>query len=226
MGIKTGVGKFILFTAIIGLIFSIASIPTDAFADDKGKKKSVFLAKIKKIVDEDKENKDNKPQRKGSTPIPLSTVCFDKTLTQWIMEGKTVIRGTDGNDRLKGKGTDEVIAGGPGRDTITAAGGDDIVCGGPDDDTIVGGGGDDKLDGEEGDDTVKGGDGEDLVIGGPGEDVLRGGEDDDLIDAQDLEKDNIHGGDPKSDTDTCLVDEEEKRIKGCEIEITTYFGLG
>jgi len=227
MGIKTGLSKLILFSAIIGLIFSIGSIPTDAFADHKNIKKSVFLDKIKKF-DEIKKKIEQKlidiKKKKNRTPIPLSTVCFGKTLQEWLDEGKTVIRGTDGNDRLKGKGKPEVIAGGPGNDVITAAGKDDIVCGGPGKDTILGGGGDDKLDGEEGDDVVKGGAGEDLVIGGPGEDELRGGADADLIQAQDLELDNIHGGNPKSDSDTCVVDEVEEKIKGCEIIITPYMG--
>ena len=239
MDIVLGVGKLILFTAIAGLIFSIASLPTDAYADHKNKKKSVFLNKIKDIIDELKNDpkkiddikskikdklKEIKDERKGGTLIPLSTICFDKTLQEWMDDGFKVIRGTDGNDRLKGKGKPEVIAGGPGNDFITAAGKDDIVCGGPGNDTILGGEGDDKLDGGEGDDTIKGGGGEDLVIGGPGEDTLRGGEDNDLIEAQDLELDNIHGGNPKADTDICVVDEVEEKIKGCEIIITPYNG--
>jgi len=223
MGTIKKVSQLIMFTAIIALVFGTGSLTTESLAQEEKNNQG-------KGVKPDKPDKPDKPNAKPPKGAPLdedTTFCFGLSITEWRALGThTVIVGTDGNDRLKGKGEPEVIVGGPGNDVITAAGDDDVVCGGPGDDKILGGGGDDQLDGGPDEDIVKGGDGEDLVIGGPGEDELRGGEDDDLIQAQDLELDNIHGGNPKSDTDTCEVDEVEEKIKGCEVTITPYVGLG
>ncbi len=64
------------------------------------------------------------------------------------------ITGDDGDNRLEGRGGDDVIAAGAGADVL------------------VGGDGMDTLDGEDGDDWIEGGLGEDTLIGGAGLDTL------------------------------------------------------
>jgi len=139
-------------------------------------------------------------------PVPLNTICFDKTLQEWVDEGFNLVRGTDHRDKLKGTDGNDIIAGGDGPDKILAGDGDDVVCGG------------------DGTDFIIGGDGEDMVDGEGGSDIIKSGDDDDIIFAVDGEEDNIHGGDPKN-SDTCIVDGdvvggepiiEEKSVKGCE----------
>lgn len=69
----------------------------------------------------------------------------------------TTIRGTAGNDRIKGTPKRDVIAAGAGNDVVKGLGGDDLICGGPGNDLLLGGRGDDVLDGGPGKDRLKGG---------------------------------------------------------------------
>ncbi|WP_432519660.1 ExeM/NucH family extracellular endonuclease [Kineococcus sp. SYSU DK006] len=85
------------------------------------------------------------------------------------------IRGTEGNDVLKGTNGRDVIMGLGGNDVITGGNGDDVVCGGAGDDTLSGGNGDDVLVGGFGDDRLAGDNGADVLIGGPGTDALEQG---------------------------------------------------
>ena len=84
----------------------------------------------------------------------------------------STITGSDGNNRLVGTPTDDVIS---------AGGGDDRVVGRTGNDTIDGEGGDDVLSGGSGNDSVSGGDGNDRIYGGEGNDTLDGGNNDDVI---------------------------------------------
>src|SRR3712207_6108960 len=86
------------------------------------------------------------------------------------------IRGTDGNDTLRGTTGVDVIMGLGGNDTITGGNADDVVCGGAGDDSLAGENGNDVLLGGFGVDTLDGGNGDDTLVGGPGEgDVLTQG---------------------------------------------------
>lgn len=76
------------------------------------------------------------------------------------------IKGTPGNDVLRGTNKDDVICGLGGNDTIYGRGGHDIV---------LGGAGNDRLFGGSGHDTLLGGNGNDALIGGSGTNVLLGG---------------------------------------------------
>ena len=86
------------------------------------------------------------------------------------------IKGTAGNDILRGTNGVDVIMGLGGNDTITGGNGDDVICGGQGDDTLAGGNGDDVLLGGFGVDTLAGDNGADELVGGPGAgDVLTQG---------------------------------------------------
>jgi hypothetical protein len=76
------------------------------------------------------------------------------------------LRGTLGDDRLRGTRKADVIVTGGGDDTVTGRSGDDIVCGGSGDDHIMGGGGSDLLLGQKGKDVLAGGAGTDACHGG------------------------------------------------------------
>ncbi|MGY1787372.1 ExeM/NucH family extracellular endonuclease [Geodermatophilus sp. SYSU D00698] len=78
------------------------------------------------------------------------------------------IRGTDGDDVLRGTNGVDVIMGLGGEDTISGGNGDDVVCGGAGDDTLSGENGADVLLGGFGLDTLAGGNGDDTLVGGPG----------------------------------------------------------
>ncbi len=109
--------------------------------------------------------------------------------------------GTEGRDRMQGRGGDDDIAafggrdvvfgglgddnisGGAGRDTLHGEEGDDVIAGGADADWIFGGDGNDRLFGEAGDDHLQGDAGRDLLDGGDGKDTLSGGEGDDFLSA-------------------------------------------
>jgi Ca2+-binding RTX toxin-like protein len=85
---------------------------------------------------------------------------------------KPTIRGTAGDDVLRGGNGVDVIMGLGGNDRITGGNGDDVICGGAGEDTVTGDNGNDVLLGGFGDDRVAGSNGEDTLIGGPGTDVL------------------------------------------------------
>lgn len=91
------------------------------------------------------------------------------------------LRGTSGDDLLKGSGANDeingldgndVIHGYGGRDALTGDGGDDWVYGGDGNDHVVGGPGVDQIFGENGDDTLISGLGADHVWGGLGRDIF------------------------------------------------------
>ena len=130
-------------------------------------------------------------------------LCFGSLATPGLL-------GTAGRDKIHGTGADEVLIGLGGNDRITGGGGDDKICGG------------------DGNDFLIGGDGEDMIDGGLGEDIINSGNDSDMIFAQDGEPDVIHAGDPKADSDVCTIDAEddEKKVRGCEIKIEPYEILG
>ncbi len=80
------------------------------------------------------------------------------------------IRGTAGDDVLRGGNGVDVVMGLGGDDTITGGNGDDVVCGGAGNDSLTGDNGDDRLLGGFGVDRLDGADGDDTLVGGPGDD--------------------------------------------------------
>lgn len=101
--------------------------------------------------------------------------------------GFQIIEGGNGKDLLVGN---------DGKDKIYGENGDDILIGLGGNDMLFGGRGDDYLDGGEGRDMLDGGRGDDILDGGAGADTLTGGRGDDLfvLDAE--------GGEGNADTIT------------------------
>ncbi len=104
------------------------------------------------------------------TSEPMPEAGPESPLDQPSVAELTVIRGTDGQDRLRGTALNELIQGFEGSDALRGEAGDDILMGG------------------RGSDVLKGNQGSDLLIGvdletaGRGErDVMRGGDDADIF---------------------------------------------
>lgn len=130
--------------------------------------------------------------------------------------GETLI-GTDGDDTLRGKNSNDIIRGGlgidslyggngqddlsgdEGIDTLYGGNGKDTLSGGLDDDTLYGDNGKDALSGDDGNDTLYGGNGVDTLLGGDGDDRLDGGRG----------GDHMSGGDGN---DTYVVDSRPDKI--------------
>jgi Ca2+-binding RTX toxin-like protein len=86
-----------------------------------------------------------------------------------------LIKGTFGNDWLRGYATNDSIAGGAGNDTMSGAAGNDTLNGGRGMDQLYGDAGFDFLDGGSSRDQLDAGDGDDTLNGGTGRDTLTGG---------------------------------------------------
>lgn len=108
------------------------------------------------------------------------------------------IIGTEGRDKIKGTDGPDVIVAKGGNDKIKSGGGDDTICAG------------------DGKDFIITGDGKDWIDAGSGRDIIKSENGDDMIFARDGQPDDINAGKP-SNSDSCQVDEKEKKIKGCEI---------
>lgn len=92
-----------------------------------------------------------------------------------------VIDAGDGDDRVRGLGSDDAIFGGSGNDRLFGEGGNDVILGGDGNDRIFGGSGDDLLHGQDGNDRLNGDDGDDVLNGGAGDDGLIGGDGNDIL---------------------------------------------
>ena len=86
------------------------------------------------------------------------------------------IRGTEGDEVLRGSNGRDVVMGLGGDDVLHGGNADDVLCGGAGEDAVAGGNGADVLVGGLGDDVLDGGNGDDALVGGPGEDVLEEGQ--------------------------------------------------
>ena len=107
-------------------------------------------------------------------PVPL--VSPNPASSEPSCRGRApTIMGTNGDDRLRGTGADDLIAALGGDDRILGLGGNDTICGGSGDDRLGGGAGGDALLGNKGDDRLRGGAGGDLLLGGQGDDREAGG---------------------------------------------------
>jgi RTX calcium-binding nonapeptide repeat (4 copies) len=128
--------------------------------------------------------------------------------------------GTNGSDRLvgrgegpnqtKGRGGDDRIDGGRGGDCLSGEGGDDIIRGGTQGDLIEGGPGDDKLLGEGMIPFSQASN--DTILGGPGEDRIKPGWGADHVLARDDERDRIDCG---YGLDVAVVDRADI-VRNCE----------
>ncbi|WP_088889041.1 calcium-binding protein [Leptolyngbya ohadii] len=94
---------------------------------------------------------------------------------------KDIFFGLGGNDRLLGNGGNDILNGGTGNDWMTGGDGNDFLNGGAGNDTIRGDGGNDRILGGNGNDTIDGGSGRDVVLGGNGNDNIQGGDDNDRL---------------------------------------------
>lgn len=94
---------------------------------------------------------------------------------------RCTIKGSAGDDHLRGTAASDVICARGGNDRIAGLDGDDMVYGGGGDDTVVGGRGADMIHVDGGTDLVYGGRHADRIHGGYGSDVLVGNGGDDTI---------------------------------------------
>lgn len=85
------------------------------------------------------------------------------------------IKGTDFNDKLKGKFGNDLIEGKKGNDKISGLFGNNYLDGGNGEDKLNGGFGNDTQLGSDGNDTLNGGFGKDTQLGSDGNDILKGG---------------------------------------------------
>ncbi|EFO28694.1 outer membrane adhesin like protein [Roseibium sp. TrichSKD4] len=138
---------------------------------------------------------------------------YEGGITSTLFEGKTVVYGTEFDDRMYYSITTEgnnvldktasvagiwsfdlshhkdatnglALVGGHGDDRIVGFKYDDYLFGGGDNDTLYGRDGEDVLDGGKGQDELTGGQGNDRLLGGDNSDVLRG-DDDEVADLLD-----------------------------------------
>ena len=112
-----------------------------------------------------------------------------------------IVRGTEGNDFLRGSRDFEGILGLGGDDIISARDGDDFVDAGDGNDRVKGGRGDDMLEGRRGNDRLRGGRGNDILFGEEGDDRLHGGAGDDTLNGG-AGDNRLNGG---SDSDTFVL---------------------
>jgi len=86
-----------------------------------------------------------------------------------------LIKGTSGNDTLRGTQFTDTLFGFAGNDLLQGNSGNDILYGGLGNDTLNGAAGKDTLNGGAGNDALNGGGGNDTLYGGIGNDTLNGG---------------------------------------------------
>ena len=96
------------------------------------------------------------------------------------LRSETLFRG-DGDDRIGGSASADLVLAGAGADRIAARGGADVVLAGLGADRVAGGGGADILAGGAGRDALLGGAGADVLADGAGCDLARGGSGEDLL---------------------------------------------
>jgi Ca2+-binding RTX toxin-like protein len=115
-----------------------------------------------------------------------------------LLRGTDEAYGGDGNDKIFGSSSRDILDGGDGLDQVYGGGGNDDIYGGADtdwllgedgNDDLFGGDGCDQLYGGEDHDELYGGELSDWLDGGSGDDVLMGGEDaDHLTGGSDLDQ--------------------------------------
>ena len=126
---------------------------------------------------------------------------YYKNIENFEISGGSIldfVRGSDGRDKLYGRGGNDYLYGEAGDDELDGGAGNDNLYGEADNDRLYGGAGNDRLEGNAGYDTLYGGDGDDRLYGdtigtsrgaanddlygGAGDDYLNGGRGDDELD--------------------------------------------
>jgi len=134
------------------------------------------------------------PEKSSAGSIRVAALIPTKVGRRTAPTFTCSLKGTSGNDILRGTDEDDHICGYGGNDTILGMGGDDKIDGGDGNDTIRGMGGDDEITGGKGKDTIFGGEGNDTIDATEGRDVVHGGPGKDKIVSRDGTGDRIDGG--------------------------------
>ena len=136
------------------------------------------------------------PQVPEGTPPRPRDVIVDCETVEYAppdTEEVSIVRGTNGDDVLRGTPDVDSLFGKNGNDRLFAGGGDDYVDGENDDDELHGGPGDDIMAGRNDDDRIFGDEGNDRITGDRGEDEIDGGAGDDQLFGN-LDYDIVRGG--------------------------------
>ncbi|MES3036753.1 MAG: calcium-binding protein [Bdellovibrionota bacterium] len=113
----------------------------------------------------------NVPSNIGFTSSIPSTVS---TVSNVLVGGGTIYRGTDSSDLLQGGMYDDAIQGNGGNDTINGAAGNDYIHANVGDDIVRAGAGNDIVYGGRGNDQLYGDRGSDIIFGDKGTNTLHG----------------------------------------------------
>ena len=132
-----------------------------------------------------------------SSPRPEAAHADDRATVH------TVVRPSDGNDKITGTHGPDVRCGLLGNDTIKGLAGNDKLYGD----------GCGHVKGKGGNDTLIGGPGDDLLVGGGGKNVIDGGSGNDTVLARNGKEDRIDCG--KGKKDVAKVDKHDQ-VKNCE----------
>jgi hypothetical protein len=117
--------------------------------------------------------------------------------------GNDILRGFGGTDDVIGDAGDDCLTGDDASDIIEGDDGDDLGQGGKDPDSMTAGAGDDRFGGGSGNDVIKLDTGDDKGVGGPDDDRVKGNDGDDLVRGRagddkvfgDKGNDDVKGGD-------------------------------
>jgi Ca2+-binding RTX toxin-like protein len=142
-------------------------------------KSAVTSANIRTALSEDPASTPTAPSKPDTPPSPHQPT--EPTDPVDPVPGGGVLRGTDGDNVLRGSVDVDHIIGWGGDDRMTASIVDTVLEGGNGDDIISGNRGNDVLKGGNGSDWLSGGDGEDKLYGDAGDDTLLGGADADTL---------------------------------------------
>ena len=117
-----------------------------------------------------------RPTVNNTTQIEIFGQAGNDTITADESNGALppmLVFAGDGNDKITGGSSNDMLFGQAGNDTINGGGGNDLLFGGDGNDVLTGGAGNDQVFGEAGNDTMiwNPGDGTDLFEGGDGNDT-------------------------------------------------------
>lgn len=134
---------------------------------------------------------------------------FDN-IVRLVGRGADEFLGSQGDDKMRSYGGDDLIEGRGGDDSLIADAGDDLILGGTGNDSIFAGAGDDDVDGGDGDDFQQLAGGNDVALGGASDDTINGQAGNDRITGG-RGADSINGG---SGADTLIGQSGSDFIKG------------
>jgi hypothetical protein len=112
--------------------------------------------------------------------------------------GNDILRGFGGTDDVIGDAGDDCLTGDDDSDVIEGDAGDDLGQGGKDPDSMTAGDGDDRFGGGAGNDVIKLEAGDDKGVGGPDDDRVKGDDGDDLVRGR-AGDDKVYGNDGNDD---------------------------